>query len=154
MHHKIVRRNLEKAFYEHYFSKIACERGMKLEDFYKPKPDKENKSRAAYSVEQNYIKNISLSFEFKQEVLAYLDNGLIENEMRCLEEKLILLVNIWEKIIEKAECRNKATIEICNDIKTSQKGKQYFIPLTIFEIKEAIEKVKRRLEKNSGGISD
>ena len=150
---KIKKRNMEKRFYEHYFSKIAKEKGIKLEHFYKPKPGNEKDNEVPRSFNQTYIKNICSNPDFKKELLDYLNNGLLENEKQCLEKKLNWFVNVWQEIIEKAECKETAAKEICMDVGVSRKGMKYLLPWTIFEVKDAIEKVRRRFERYSEAIN-
>ena len=146
-HYRIKKKNYEKRFYEYYFQQIARENGMKLEQFYRPRLYGKKYIPRTYN--QEYIRNICMNKSFKEEILKYMENDLIENEKKILETKINELVNQWQKKLSQTSKTKMQMNIICKEIRKKRRRSRYLLPWTISEVMEAIEKIKMRIESTN-----
>ena len=136
-------KDLERNFYEFYFKEISQRDKIDLECFYDPRNTEGESSNIPKSFNENYIRNISKSQEFKVEFFNYMNNLLLQNELVFLKQKIETLVEKWAKQLEEDKYTEEVIKNICEDIRNNKKGK---LPWSIKEQKNAIQKVKDLFE--------
>lgn len=145
---KLKKKDLDRAFYEHYFQDIVKKEKVSLESFFHPKNSKNKTADVPKTINNHYIENISKSPEFVKHFQKYL-NEILEQEYRgIIDSKIQTMVHKWELDYQHAPPKEREKIieATCAYIERNKKCK---LPWTMNEVREAIIGVRKIFEHHA-----
>lgn len=139
---ELYRKNtFEEFFYQYYFSHVAKDQGIPLEDFYYPIASTKCKKNSAKTINKTYLMNIKKSDMFMTDLREYINSDFVRDYGKEIDSKLFDLVNRWESEFKKSDCVEHLKSLVDKYFKDSKSK----LPWTIYEIQFAIGKVRKIL---------
>ena len=142
----------EKEFYQHYFEEIALETKTSLFKFFLPRNKNKNCKRSYKSINKKYIKLIKLNKHYITLLIDYIQNKLIEDEMKIIKTKIKNKVCKFNKFILEELFFENPQNHIVHQrfdkyIKVNiEKNNQFKLPWNVIQIKNAIINVLNYLD--------
>lgn len=131
-------------FYKYYFSIIAQNDQIDLENFYLPltsdMKDVSSKEVFAKTINTAYISLICKSPLFVADLIEYLKEGFMGDYTTLVHKKIDKIVNKWELTYSSSPCTFKSVESICNFIISNKKTK---LPWFFSEVDSARVAVKQ-----------
>ena len=127
-------KKFDSQFYNHYFHKAASRLGIRIEEFHDPL----NSKSGSKTLNNDYLKLVFTSEEFKRDFMDYLTGGLVEDYQNNLRRKVRQLLVKFDHLFDSL---NPSVIE--NGITTIQKyfrtNKQCKLPWMKNEVVTAVQ---------------
>lgn len=136
---KYRKNGFDEFFYHHYFNEASQREGLPLQDFFYPIVSEKKKTGSARTINKTYINNIKKSEIFIIDLEIYLNQHFTEDYSKEIDSKLFDLISKLEVAYS-----GTTSIEHWKETMQAQLGlSKSKLPWTIFEIRSAIDKVKK-----------